>query len=192
MQSLVLGKARLLEHPQHPKTREKGHLWTEPKPRFSLQSKSQTLLDHTLFIPALLATGAAAASSPASRGRAPPAAPLPTVATLFLLLRLLQGSSVPFLLRVLSAPPLPPIPHMRMVLNLPDVTSLPGSQEQLPSLMPHVSPEPLGPTSQPAPQPISLRSLFYSSSMHSSHLFLISSASIRYLSFLSFIVTIFQ
>ena len=57
MQSLVLGKACLLGHPQHPKTREKGHLWTEPKPRFGLQSESQTLLAHTLFIPALLASG---------------------------------------------------------------------------------------------------------------------------------------
>ena len=57
MQSLVLGKARLLGHPQHPKTQEKGHLWTEPKPRFGLQSESQTLLAHTLFIPALLASG---------------------------------------------------------------------------------------------------------------------------------------
>ena len=122
-----------------------------------------------------------------------PSAPLPALPTLFPLLWLLQGSSVLFPLCVLSAPPLPTVPLHADSSQPAGCDLTPWEfQEQLPSRIPRVFPEDMGPKSQPVPEPISLRSLFYSSSVHSSHLFLISSASIRSLSFLSFMVPIFQ
>ena len=70
---------------------------------------------------------AAAASSSACGGPVLPAASLPALPTLFPLLWLLQVPLSPF--SCVCSLPLhyQPFPSMRIVLNLPDVTSLPGS-----------------------------------------------------------------